>query len=100
MLDLVVLQACHSEIVGRVFQKHCARHVICIDQDRAVLDDASIKFTKNLYKNLLSGETICMAFDHAVSQAKIALGKGREHETLRIFKLLLHEDYGQAPSLD
>ena len=31
MLDLVVLQACHSEIVGRVFQEHCARHVICID---------------------------------------------------------------------
>lgn len=69
--------------------------MICIDQDRSVLDEASIKFTQNLYKNLLSGESICMAFDHAVGQAKLVLGRGKEHEAEKekLFKLLLHENH-------
>lgn len=31
MLDLVILQACHSEVVGRVFQQKYAKYVICIN---------------------------------------------------------------------
>ena len=74
-LDLVVLQACHSEVIGSVFQKYCASHVICINQDKPVLDVASIEFTRNLYKNLFNGELICNAFDNAVEQAKVVLGR-------------------------
>ena len=74
-LDLVVLQACHSEVIGNVFQKYYASHVICIHQDKPVLDVASIKFTHNLYKNLFNGELICNAFYNAVEQAKVVLGR-------------------------
>ena len=67
--------------------------MICIDQDRSVLDEVSITFTQNLYKNLLSGESICMAFRNALAQAKLVVGRGNEHETEedKMFKLLLHE---------
>ena len=30
MLDLIILQACHSEKIGRVFQEKYAHNVICI----------------------------------------------------------------------
>lgn len=62
LLDLVVLQSCQSEIVGKVFQKHIARHVICINQNRKVLDEAAIKFSKNLYEAVIKGMPICKAF--------------------------------------
>ena len=73
--------------------------MICIDQDRSVLDEASITFTQNLYKNLLSGESICMAFSSAVGQAKLVLGKGNEHEAEeeKLFKLLLYEKHPSRP---
>lgn len=61
-LDLVVLQACHSEVIGRIFQKKVARHVICISKDRKVLDDTSIAFTHRLYERLFAGEKVCKAF--------------------------------------
>jgi len=96
MLDLVVLQCCHSEIVGRVFQKHCARHVICIDRDSTVLDEACIAFTHNLYQNLLDGNTICQAFEKAVREAQFALKN--EAELHRLFKLLLFEKESSGSS--
>lgn len=36
-----------------------------------------------------------MAFDHAVEQAKVVLGRDKEHEAEkdRLFKLLLFEDH-------
>ena len=79
-LDLVILQACHSENVGEVFRQKGAKHVICINQDRSVLDEAAITFSENLYKNLFRGQTICAAFNHAVEQAKVVLGRDKEHE--------------------
>lgn len=95
MIDLVILQACHSEIVGKVFQRCCARHVICINKDRAVLDQASIKFTRNLYQNLLSGMQVCAAFNSAVDQTKVVLGRELEHESEKnkLFMLLKHDQH-------
>ena|ERR1719438_95524 len=37
-LDLVFVAACQSEFVGKIFQKCGARHVICVQQDKEVLD--------------------------------------------------------------
>lgn len=48
-LELVLLMACHSEVIGNVFQENCANHVICVNKGKAVLDEASIEFTTNLY---------------------------------------------------
>ena len=100
MLDLVVLQACQSEIVGGVFQENCAKHVICINQNRNVRDQASVTFTENLYKNLFGGESICVAFHKAIAEAQLVLGCGQAHEAEieKVFKLLLFEDHPSRPS--
>lgn len=69
--------------------------MICIDQNKSVLDEVSITFTQNLYKNLLSGHTVCLAFRNALAQVKLVLGRGNEHEAEedKMFKLLLHEKH-------
>ena len=43
--------------------QYCSSHVICIKEERAVLDEASVKFTRNLYMNLMSGQSVCYAFE-------------------------------------
>jgi len=65
-----------------------------------VLDEVSITFTQNLYKNLLSGESICLAFRSALAQAKLVLGRGNEHEAEeeKLFKLLVHEKHPNRAS--
>ena len=59
-----------------------------------MLDEASITFSENLYKNLFRGETICAAFNHAVEQAKVVLGRDKEHEAEKdsMFMLLRSDD--------
>lgn len=41
-LDLVFVAACDSQDIGRIFQRHGAKHVICVEKERFVLDDAAI----------------------------------------------------------
>ena len=48
-IELVFVAACDSEFVGKIFQKCGARHVICVKQDRHVLDVAAIFFTERFY---------------------------------------------------
>ena len=45
-LDVVFVAACDSEIVGRIFLKCGARHVICVKTGEHVLDEATIQFTE------------------------------------------------------
>ena len=60
-----------------------------------MLDQASIKFTRNLYQNLLSGMQVCAAFNSAVDQTKVVLGRDLEHESEKnkLFMLLKHDEY-------
>ena len=44
--------------------------MICVEQDKEVLDDAVLYFTKRFYQRLLEGETICEAFHQAVASVK------------------------------
>jgi hypothetical protein len=56
---LVVLTACKSEGIGKIFKDLGIKHVICIKQDQEVLDKACLLFTKELYSCLYEGSTIC-----------------------------------------
>jgi hypothetical protein len=52
-LSFVFIATCHSEFVGRIFLEAGARHVICIDQQAEVLDEAIISFTDTFYDMIL-----------------------------------------------
>lgn len=54
-IELVVVAACQSEMVGKIFRKCGVRHVICVESKRKVLDEAAIKFTERFYEKLFRG---------------------------------------------
>ena len=92
-IDLIVLQACQSEYVGEALLKNCAHHVICINKDLEVLDQASVVFTENLYKTLMLGtEKVTNAFEHAVRQTVFKMGDEKEDEIRKCFKILSNSD--------
>ena len=65
-LSVVFVAACQSEEIGRIFQDNGAKHVICVESKRFVLDKAAIMFTKKFYFELFSRrEYVCKAFDKA-----------------------------------
>lgn len=65
-LELVVVAACDSYEIGRIFQMNGAKHVVCVEQGRFVLDKAAIDFTKTFYSVLFKGEDdTCSAFEYA-----------------------------------
>ena len=48
-LDIVFLSSCHSEALSEVMLELGAKHVICIDKDKTVKDDACIVFSRSYY---------------------------------------------------
>ena len=63
--SLVFVAACDSEDVGKILRLG-AKHVICVEKGRFVLDKAAILFTKTFYQLIYQKEEeICTAFDEA-----------------------------------
>ena len=54
--EVVVVSACHSENIGKVFLNAGAKHVICIRKDEEITDKASILFSKVFYNKLFQGQ--------------------------------------------
>ena len=75
-LDVVIIAACDSEYIGKVFLKNGAKHVICVKQERFMLDDAASKFASRFYSNVFQGQDICEAFEEAKSNVVLQLGDG------------------------
>lgn len=88
-LEVVFVAACDSQGIGHIFQRCGAKHVVCVEQDRYVLDEAAIYFTKTFYSLLFKGENICEAFEAAKRAVKFKI---RETEA-NLFMLLLAEDH-------
>ena len=88
-IELIFLAACDSERIGKIFQKCGIPHVICVKQERFVLDEAAIKFTSTLYQAVFSGRNICDAFSEARSAVAFTL---KEVEA-NLFTMLRPEDY-------
>ena len=51
-LQVVYVAACDSEDVGRIFKNNGAKHVICVEKGRQVLDKATIYFTNIFYNRI------------------------------------------------
>ena len=69
-LDLVFVAACKSDFVGRIFQKTGAKHVICVKQEKEILDNAAIAFTKSFYYQVFIKQNICDAFERALADTQ------------------------------
>ena len=75
-LDVVLIAACTSDFIGKVMLKCGAKHVICIQNEKYVMDQAAIKFTKTFYDFVFSGLSICSAFKKAVKSVSLNVNAG------------------------
>jgi len=64
-LELVFVNACHSEEVGRVFLEAGVRSVVAIQSELKIEDKAAQSFSECMYKELLNGETVKKSFELA-----------------------------------
>lgn len=86
--ELVFLAACDSEFAARIFLRKGARHVICIEDMKEVLDEAVLTFTDTFYRAVFEGNSICNAFSIA-QKLTTNLHTWRE---AKIFKLQTSDD--------
>jgi hypothetical protein len=62
---VVLLMACHSEEIGKVFLKYGVTHVICVKKQNRILDKACEIFSRTFYRFLFdidNSYTPCEAF--------------------------------------
>jgi hypothetical protein len=65
-LKFVFIATCHSQFAGEIFHNAGVEHVICVQQNVQILDEAAVVFSQNFYELLFKETlTVCMAFDQA-----------------------------------
>ena len=65
-LEFVIVLTCHSQFVGEIFLQAGTKHVICIQQESEVEDDAAMTFTDTFYRSIFQQNMeICRAFEFA-----------------------------------
>ena len=56
---LVFVAACKSDKIGDMFISLGVEHVICSKKDSSLVDSTTVKFTRELYSQIFSGESVC-----------------------------------------
>ena len=75
-LDFVFMATCHSESAARIFLEAGSHHVIGINRDKAVQDEAVLTFSKSFYSKLWRERSkICECFEAARHAVEITHGK-------------------------
>lgn len=70
-LEFVFVASCHSSIVGEVFRDAGAKHVICVDQEEKILDEACIRFTESFYTRYFTGQfSVCESYEFAIQYVR------------------------------
>ena len=70
-IDLVIVSACYSQKLGKLFIKYKAKNVIYITKETPISSIAAIKFTKLFYQELVvNHKSIKDAFDKAQKDLK------------------------------
>jgi len=83
--ELVVLAACDSEFAAKIFLKKGARHVVCIEESKEILDKAVLTFTNTFYRSVFDGLSICEAY----SISKNLTSNMHSHSEANKFKLMM-----------
>ena len=75
-INLVFASTCHSQSLGNLFLENGVKNVICIHTMTPISDKAAMKFSENLYNEIIKGNTIQEAFNKA--QQSIQTSKEKE----------------------
>jgi hypothetical protein len=53
-VDFIILNACHSENIGRAYHQAGVKHVICVKADKELADEAAVIFSRAFYGELFN----------------------------------------------
>lgn len=62
-IRMCFVSACHSEAAGRAFVDAGCPHVLCCQQDKQVMNVATIVFAQNFYRALACGRSLQKSYD-------------------------------------
>ena len=84
------MASCHSEAAGKIFKAAGAIHVICIQENYQILDEACQEFAKIFYHSCINQKmSICGAFSFAKKQLVLS-GKFTNHEIAKFIMIRDH----------
>lgn len=63
--EVVFVNSCHSEKIGRAFFELGVKYVILINSKDLISDAAAKSFSENFYRNIFKGESVPEAFESA-----------------------------------
>jgi len=94
---------CHSQFVGEIFLQAGTKHVVCIDQENKVEDDAAMTFTETFYRSVFQQNmSVCRAFDFA--KQSVGIRHGEQQESIFLLLVLdktkgncINEQYSRMP---
>ena len=61
--------------------------MICIENEKYVMDESAIKFTKTFYSTIFAGHSVCESFERARSSVVLNLNKGQAN----MYQMLVQE---------
>ena len=64
-IELVFVNACHSEPFGKIFLDAGIKRVICVQADLQIADIVARKFAEIFYSNYFNGQNLFLAFEDA-----------------------------------
>jgi len=67
---LAFLSACHSERLAEALATAGVPHVVAVDKDEPVTDQAAAAFARAFYAALLAGQTVAAAFDQGQTSVR------------------------------
>jgi len=75
-IELVFVNACHSEPFGKIFLDAGIKRVICVQADLQIADIVARKFAEIFYKLLFNGYSFEKSFNRARELVKTVLNIG------------------------
>ena len=94
-LEFVFIGACYSESVAKVFMESGTNHVIAVDKNKTIEDEAVLLFTKTFYNRLFQpGSRICDCFNQAKQDVMIHFSIVQSKDVK--FKLMMKEEHDPA----
>jgi hypothetical protein len=86
-VQFVFVSACFSLRAGQAFADAGVPHVICVNVDAALLDNAALAFTRAVYLSLAVGDTVQMAYD--IGLQAVAAAPNIPNSQVEVEKFLL-----------
>ena len=99
-IQFAFVSACHSQSAGEAFAKAGVKHVVAVQRNKKISDNASVKFSEQFYLALLMGRTVRESFDIGLAALAAAPDQRTRNDANHMFILLPLDGNHDVPIFD